>query len=129
MKENPVSDDYAKKFLGRLHKAAEDESAELIFAGKTKSGGGKFEVYEGVEWDDETGDFTGEFLGSITITDDKVRLVGAAGGSGKAVLAGKNASAEAKALMDVFHAMGSAGYSFEESMNEFAGKHLTAASA
>jgi len=131
-RHNPVSDDYAKKFLARLHKAAEEEGAGLVYAGTTKSGGGKFEVYEGLEFyetDDDSGDFSGEFLGAIVINDDKVSFSSPASNKGTAVLAGRQAGAEAKATMNVFHAMGSGGYSFENAMSEFAKGKLSKVTA
>lgn len=128
-RHNPVSDDYAKKFLARLHKAAEEEGAGLVYAGTTKSGGGKFEVYEGLEFDDDNGDFSGEFLGAIVIKDDMVTFTSPASNKGTAVLAGRQAGAEAKATMNVFHAMGSGGYSFEDAMSEFSKGKLSKVTA
>jgi hypothetical protein len=132
MYRNPVTDDYAKKFLGRLHSAARMDGQDLLFAGTTKSGGGKYEVYEGLEFyetDDGTGDFTGEFIGTIIINDDTVTLRGAGGNGGKVKLPGRQPVAEANAVASVFHAVASAGNSLEAAVAEFGKGKITIAEA
>lgn len=120
---NPASSDYNTKLMSALHRAAEAENCGLVFAGQTKPGGEKYELYDGFEHYPD-GDFTGEYAGYIVVNGDVVTLSNA-GQRIKVKGTGTNASKDARAMMDVLHAAAVAGYDMGASFDEFGKGKLT----